>query len=395
MARPMSRLLYRTHHGKSMVCVVSCTHHFKRFSSTNMDISDADKLHNQDLITDFLKYAKERIIEPEQRELSFRPRYKRLTVDESNLSAEEIINSTDNYLTVNDFMLGKILPINMAQNGIDMLHDYMPYFGAIMVAPFLAKICFTIPVSLWAQWRQDKILPFIPTAMKDYRKAANKYKGDRDKFNILTDKIKAKYGFNPLYAQFRPLLTGIVQLPVHMTFYIAIRTMYASYPDWKYGGIYWFSNLSIGDPYWILPVGVGCCMGLSFWNSMRYQKNDSMMLGGGAIPPGMIKGAFGLMAVCMIPIAHFWSAGFNLYMSANILSYMMQLMLLQNNQFRALFGIKSTQIQMQYQKELRDINTNANTIMKKDVHEDVQYTQIQDKYQRKRIQTIKARGKDR
>merc|ERR1711997_925924 len=114
---------------------------------------------------------------------------------------------------------------------------------------------------------------------------------------------------------------------------------------------------------------------------MRMQNNDSMLVGNGAIPPGMTKGGMGLMAIAMIPISHFWSAGFNLYMSANILSYMLQLTLLQNNQFRALFGIKSTQFQMQYQKELRDINKNANQTMKKDVNEEIQYSQIQDKYQ--------------
>ena len=203
--------------------------------------------------------------------------------------------------------------------------------------------------------------------MKDYRKAANKYKHDREKFNMLTDKIKVKYGFNPLYTQFRPLLTGICQMPIHMTFYISIRTMYSSYPDWKYGGLYWWTNLSLADPYWILPIGVGACMGLSFMNTMRFQNNDSMVLGGGAVPPGMIKVGFAAMALVMVPISHFWSAGFNLYMSANILSYMMQFTLLQNNQFRATFGIKSTQYQYQFQKELREINKNANQGMKEEL----------------------------
>ena len=338
------------------------------------------------MITDLLSYAKERIIEPEPKEISFRPRFKRLTIDESHLSTEEIINSTDNYLTTNDFMLGKVLPVNFVQNGIDYLHDFMPYWSAMLIVPFLAKFAITIPITLWSQRRMDKILPFLPTAMKDYRKAANKYRGDRDKFNMLSEKIRVKYGFNPLYAQFRPLLVGVCQAPIHMTFYISIRTMYSSFPDWKYGGMSWWTNLSLSDPYWILPISVGCCMGLSFWNTMRFQNSDSMVLGGGAIPPGMIKGGFAVMALVMVPISHFWSAGFNLYMSANILSYMMQFTLLQNNKFRSIFGIKSTQYQYQFQKELRDINKNANQGMKEGVDEDLKFQEIQDKYQRKRTQ---------
>ena len=189
----MSRLLNRSHRQINLIYQICATQQIKRLNSTStIDLLDDDnKSRNQELITDLLKYAKERIIEPEQREFSFRPRYKRLTIDESHLSPSELIGSgTDNYLTVNDFMLGKILPINLAQNGIDYLHDFMPYWAAVLAVPFLAKFAFTIPVTLYAQYKQDKILPLIPTAMKDYRKAADKYKADREKFNMLTDKIR-------------------------------------------------------------------------------------------------------------------------------------------------------------------------------------------------------------
>lgn len=179
----MALNVWRISRHRHITCILPLSQHFHRFNSTSTTIKNFDlvvgdtKLQNQELLTDLLKYASDRVIEPVQRELNLRPRYKRLTIDESHLTPEEILNSTDNYLTVNDFMFSKVLPVNMAQNAVDILHDHMPYFAAILIVPFLSKICFTIPIALWSQRSQDKILPYLPTAMKDYRKAANKYKG--------------------------------------------------------------------------------------------------------------------------------------------------------------------------------------------------------------------------
>ena len=49
--------------------------------------------------------------------------------------------------------------------------------------------------------------------------------------------------------QMKPLLTVICQMPVHMSVYIAVRTMYSSYPDFKFGGSSWFLDLTQRDPY--------------------------------------------------------------------------------------------------------------------------------------------------
>ena len=391
----MSKLLNRSYSYKNKLFLKFCS--IQRINKRNLNdsshssYSSESSQSSQSLINDLLNYAKENIIQPQARDLSFRPRYKTLTVNINNMDNmdnmdnDDLISSTENFLTPSDFLMAKFLPVHTAQNAIDYFHDYMPYWSAIIIVPFLAKFFFTIPITILSQRSQEKISPLIPTAMKEYRKAANKYRGDKIKFNKMTDKIIAKYGFNPLYAQFRPLFAALIQAPVHLTFYIAFRTMYSSYPDWKYGGLYWFKNLSVSDPYWILPLIVGASMGISFWNTMRYQKSSSMMLGGGAIPPNMIKYGFIAMSLIFIPMAHIWSAGFNIYMSANILSYMLQIILLQNDNFRNIFGLKPASIQFQYQKELRDINKTANQSMKSSMNEDYNYVQIQDKYQRKRL----------
>ena len=68
----------------------------------------------------------------------------------------------------------------------------------------------------------------------------------------------------------------------------------------------------------------------------------------------------------MVPISHMFTAGFNIYMTANILSYMVQATLVQNDTFRQLVGLKPSSFQAQYQKELRDMNQAINTRLKSD-----------------------------
>ena len=59
-----------------------------------------------------------------------------------------------------------------------------------------------------------------------------------------------KNGCNP-YTMF---LTPFIQVPVFISFFVAIRRM-AAVPveSMKTEGLYWFTDLTVPDPYYILP----------------------------------------------------------------------------------------------------------------------------------------------
>lgn len=287
-----------------------------------------------------------------------------------------ILNESAQSLAPSDFMLSTILPIRSAQNLIDILHDFSPYYCAIICVPFLLKFLVSIPIAVYSQRTHQKILPLLPSAMKEFRAIGAKYgTTDKKKMDILSKKITAKYGFHPMYASFRPLVGIFIQLPVHMTFFIATRTMFNSYPDWKFGGLAWFPNLSIADPYFILPCFVASAMAVSFANSMRLQSSNITQTT--QLSPEAMKYLMGFMCIAMVPISHMFSAGFNVYMTANILSYMMQSALLNMNGFRYVVGLKPASWQAQYQRELNAINSTHKQKMKNEVmSSDVKYEAI-------------------
>lgn len=47
------------------------------------------------------------------------------------------------------------------------------------------------------------------------------------------------------------------QAPVFISFFIALRKMaYAPVPSMQTGGLWWFTDLTLADPYYILPIAV-------------------------------------------------------------------------------------------------------------------------------------------
>lgn len=283
-----------------------------------------------------------------------------------------------------DTLFGKVLPIHTAQDCIDLLHDYMPYYGAIILIPFVTKMVSIMPLQIIAQKRQEKIMPHLPKAMQEYRAAAAKYKTDKTKLKLVNDLLKKKYGFNPVTAPLRPMVALFLQMPIHTTFFIASRTMYSSYPDVKFGGALWFNNLAIPDPTWMLPVCASLCTGLSLIVGQRIQMKNPHYTSPFGIPPEFLRIGMGVMCLFMIPIAHQFNAGFNIYMAANVISFMFQTMTLQNDKFRSIVGLKPVSFQNQYQKETQQINQAFSARAKQDTAQaNVTYEPIQTRSERR------------
>lgn len=76
-------------------------------------------------------------------------------------------------------------------------------------------------------------------------------------------KIVSSYSHN-LYLTFVPdhdqdisLMCLFPQAPVFISFFIALRKMaYLPVPSMQTGGLLWFPDLTLGDPFYILPVVV-------------------------------------------------------------------------------------------------------------------------------------------
>lgn len=53
----------------------------------------------------------------------------------------------------------------------------------------------------------------------------------------------------------RGLMLPLIQMPLFISFFFALRGMAAAgLPDFTTGGIAWFTNLSVPDPTYVLPI---------------------------------------------------------------------------------------------------------------------------------------------
>jgi len=110
------------------------------------------------------------------------------------------------------------------------------------------------------------------------------------RFSAQTQELFAKNDCNPLKSLMLPLL----QAPVMISFYLALRDMAnLPVPQFKEGGISWFTDLTVADPTYVLPVASS----LGFLAIMELGSEA-----GGVAQPKAMKNFMRVMAVAMVPL---------------------------------------------------------------------------------------------
>ena len=109
-------------------------------------------------------------------------------------------------------------------------------------------------------------------------------------FSAELQQLFKKHNCSPL----RGFVIPLVQAPIFVSFFFGIRKM-AELPviSMKTGGLFWFTDLTIPDPYYILPVLTAA----TFLTTIE--------LGTDGVSPqqkGQIKTIFRIMAFAMIPV---------------------------------------------------------------------------------------------
>ncbi|KAF9586614.1 Mitochondrial inner membrane protein oxa1l [Lunasporangiospora selenospora] len=127
------------------------------------------------------------------------------------------------------------------------------------------------------------------------------------RFSADTQELFRKNDCNPVKSLMLPLL----QAPVMISFYLALRDMaYLPVPQFKEGGVAWFTDLTIADPTYALPVASS----LAFLAIMELGSE----IGGASQPKGM-KNIMRFMAVAMVPLTmNFPSAIFVYWLTSNV-----------------------------------------------------------------------------
>ena len=220
----------------------------------------------------------------------------------------------------------------------------MPYWTIILALPFCCKSFITMPIHIYQQRKYESRLKTLPIAVYEINKLTHKERLSRKRGTANNEEhlmqrkqVFGKYGYNVSKTQLLPYTAAAVQIPIHLTMFVSLRTMSSEYPLWSSGGPQFLnnlSNLSVIDSSMALPLSIGCTMAVLQY--MMYQRNK--VRSAGLNSHGlMLVNVSSIAAIAYLSIS--WSVGFNLYILSNLSSYVVQQKLMDSNIFRRMVGL--------------------------------------------------------
>ncbi|XP_033853863.3 mitochondrial inner membrane protein OXA1L [Acipenser ruthenus] len=177
---------------------------------------------------------------------------------ESAPTVLDVLQEAGPELSLSELGLGAYTPVGLIQNILECLHLNLglPWWGAIVVGTVLAR-CLVFPVIVKGQREAAKLNNHLPemtkltNRMNEAKHSGNKFDFSKAYSDMMI--FQKKHDINP----FRGFLVPLVQAPIFISFFIALRKMaYLPVPSMQSGGLWWFTDLTLSDPLYILPLAV-------------------------------------------------------------------------------------------------------------------------------------------
>lgn len=152
--------------------------------------------------------------------------------------------------------LGGWTPIGLVQNCMEFLHIgcELPWWGCIMIGTLCVRTLI-LPLVIMAQRNAAKMSNNLPQMqvlqlkMTESRQAGNPVESARYAQEMMTF-MKSK-NLNPL----KNVIVPLAQAPVFVSFFIGLRQMAnAPVESLRDGGLFWFTDLTMPDQFFLLPV---------------------------------------------------------------------------------------------------------------------------------------------
>ncbi|KAM8961015.1 mitochondrial inner membrane protein OXA1L isoform 2-T2 [Pelodytes ibericus] len=206
-------------------------------------------------------------------------------------------------------------PVGLIQNFLEFLHVGvgLPWWGAIVAGTVMARVM-VFPLIVKGQREAAKLNNHMPqinvmtTRMNEAKQSGNKFEFSKAYSDLSL--YQKKHDVNPL----RGFLVPLVQAPIFISFFVALRQMsYLPVPSMQSGGLWWFADLTAADPFYILPVVVTCSM----WGVLELGAES------GVDNPNLklMKTVFRVMPLIILPLTiNFPTAIFTYWVTSNIFS---------------------------------------------------------------------------
>ncbi|GFY60866.1 mitochondrial inner membrane protein OXA1L [Trichonephila inaurata madagascariensis] len=147
-------------------------------------------------------------------------------------------------------------PPGLVQMLLEYLHVSwsMPWWGAIVASTLVARILL-LPVLIKTQRNTITFSNYMPglqylqAKFGEARKAGNSMEASR--YAVEISEYMKKHNLSP----FKTALLPLMQAPVFLSFFLGLRAMAkAPVESMQWGGLGWTIDLTVPDPYYILPI---------------------------------------------------------------------------------------------------------------------------------------------
>ena len=136
--------------------------------------------------------------------------------------------------------------INLFGSGLEFFYSLgAPWWLSIVVLTFIVR-SLLFPLTI----KQVKSMRAVQDLKPEMDKIRAKYKDNKQKQQEEIMKLYQERQVNPLGGCF-PIL---IQMPIFITMYYVIRNFDQTHAGFSSGGMLWFKDLTVADPYYILPI---------------------------------------------------------------------------------------------------------------------------------------------
>jgi len=223
---------------------------------------------------------------------------------------------------------------DQAINAVNLINDVtgFSYAGSIFFATCTIRLAI-LPLAIRGQRassRMAHLQPELAMIKKRYEALGTPSQAEQKAFAENMQGLFKRYEVTPFAALTAPL----VQAPLFMGMFFGMRKLPDLFPEaCANGGLFWFTDLTVPDPTYILPLACG----LSFLATIETGKDQ--MLDSNPQHGPMIVNAFRAMAVVMVPMITTFPSAMLCYWVPNNFITMVQSISLRNDRVKQQFGI--------------------------------------------------------
>lgn len=187
-----------------------------------------------------------------------------ITLTEEKLVNSDVIPIDNNIISSIETITGNLpneavqelgnYPSHYVMYFVDYVHTLIgiPYWEAIVLVTIMLRVML-LPVAIKTIRNAAAMAAIRPLSQQLQDNMLKDPNRDDPNVKLRYQKemteLFIKNKINPIHFVMMPL----IQIPLFLTFFMALRDMSEFYPGLSSGGILWFHDLTVADPYYILP----------------------------------------------------------------------------------------------------------------------------------------------